>query len=239
MSAVFAQEFYGQLSSGEPLDQAITLGRRALANVHREALAGPRHSEVQLGYWGAPVLFASKLGMDFSVRTETIVPAPVIDTITENLSPESPARRTVKRKRDAGEYDVFLCHNVADKPVIKEIGVKLMNQGILPWLDEWELPPGTPWQRLLEKQIAGIKSAAVFVGRGGIGPWQRQELDGFLREFAQRNCPVIPILLPGTPVQPRLPLFLESMTWVDFRVSNPNPMAQLIWGITGRRPDDI
>ena len=112
-----------------------------------------------------------------------------------------------------------------------------MDQGIVPWLDEWELRPGVPWQRLLEEQIAKIKSAAVFVGREGIGPWQRQELDGFLREFATRNCPVIPVLLPGAPVQPSLPRFLMGMTWVDFRVSQPDPLARLIWGITGKRPE--
>jgi hypothetical protein len=27
-----------------------------------------------------------------------------------------------------------------------------------------------------------------------------------------------------------------EMTWVDFRVSQPNPLARLIWGITGKRP---
>ncbi len=137
----------------------------------------------------------------------------------------------------AEQFDVFLCHNIADKPAVKEIGLKLVDQGIVPWLDEWELRPGVPWQRLLEEQIARIKSAAVFVGREGIGPWQRQELDGFLREFAKRNCPVIPVLLPGAPVQPTLPLFLMEMTWVDFRVSQPDPLARLIWGITGKRPE--
>jgi hypothetical protein len=26
------------------------------------------------------------------------------------------------------------------------------------------------------------------------------------------------------------------MTWVDFRETAPDPLAQLIWGITGQRP---
>ena len=105
----------------------------------------------------------------------------------------------------------------------------------MPWLDEWELRPGLPWQRLLEEQIAAIKAAAVFVGAEGLGPWQRQELDTFLRQFVARACPVIPVLLPEAPREPRLPLFLEGMTWVDFRVNDPDPLERLIWGITGRR----
>jgi len=111
----------------------------------------------------------------------------------------------------------------------------LKNRGILPWLDEWELQPGLPWQRLLERQIGQIKSAAVFVGKDGIGPWQHRELDAFLREFVNRGCPVIPILLPDAPKEPELPIFLKGMTWVDFRRQDPKPIEQLLWGISGRR----
>jgi TIR domain len=121
---------------------------------------------------------------------------------------------------------------------IKYIAEQLKARGILPWLDEWELRPGTPWQRLLEAQISSIKTAAVFVGKDGIGPWQHNELDAFLREFNERGIPVIPVLLLDTPKQPQLPVFLRGMTWVDFRKSDPDPLQRLIWGITGERTPD-
>ena len=35
---------------------------------------------------------------------------------------------------------------------------------------------------------------------------------------------------------PELPPFLKGMTWVDFRKRDPDPLAQLIWGITGQKP---
>ena len=143
----------------------------------------------------------------------------------------------LERKRLTGAFDVFLCHNVGDKPAVMDIGRRLMERGVLPWLDQWELRPGMPWQRLLEEQMASIAAAAVFVGNDGIGPWQRQELDGFLREFNTRGCPVIPVMLPGAGAAPKLPLFLQAMTWVDFRVADPDPLRQLIWGVTGKRPE--
>ncbi|MFL5624455.1 MAG: TIR domain-containing protein [Ktedonobacteraceae bacterium] len=108
------------------------------------------------------------------------------------------------------DFDVFLCHNNKDKTRVKEIGQKLKELGILPWLDEWELRPGLSWQRLLEQQIGKIKSAAVFVGKDGIGPWQHMELDTFLREFVSRGCPVIPVLLPNASKKPELPIFLRQ-----------------------------
>jgi small GTP-binding protein len=138
-------------------------------------------------------------------------------------------------KIETNDFDVFLCHNSQDKRAVKELGEKLKSTGILPWLDEWELRPGLPWQRLLEEQISKIKAAAVFVGPDGIGPWQRNELDAFLRAFVERGCPVIPVLLPTAPKIPNLPIFLQSMTWVDFRKDDPEPLERLIWGITGER----
>ncbi|GBE76901.1 hypothetical protein myaer87_41280 [Microcystis aeruginosa NIES-87] len=134
------------------------------------------------------------------------------------------------------EFDVFLCHNGQDKPEVKKIAETLKQQGLTPWLDEWELQPGLPWQRELEKQIQNIKSAAVFVGGSGIGPWQQMEIETYLRRFVKNRCPVIPVLLSNAPEQPELPLFLEGMTWVDFRRLSPKPMERLIWGITGIKP---
>ena len=147
----------------------------------------------------------------------------------------SAAASKLQGKIATGDFDVFLCHHGIDKSDVKKVGEKLKEQGILPWLDEWELRPGISWQRLLEERIEQIKSAAVFVGKKGIGPWQQLELEAFLREFVNRGSPVIPVLLSDAPDEPQLPLFLKSMTWVDFRKQEPDPMRQLIWGITGER----
>ena len=137
------------------------------------------------------------------------------------------------------QFDVFLCHNSQDKPEVIEIAKQLQQQGLRPWLDEWELRPGLSWQELLEEEIEQIKSAAVFVGSSGIGPWQKREIRAFLSEFVNRDCPVIPVLLENAPQMPTLPIFLKAMTWVDFRRSESNPMERLIWGITGDKPDKL
>jgi CheY-like chemotaxis protein len=147
------------------------------------------------------------------------------------------ALEIIKRKLADEDFDVFLCHNNKDKDAVKEIAIELQEHEILPWLDEWQLKPGVPWQDALEQRISKIKSAAVFVGSNGIGPWQKKELHAFLREFTDRGCPVIPVLLTNAPEKPALPNFLANMTWVDFRKSEPNPIAQLVWGITGKRMD--
>ena len=111
----------------------------------------------------------------------------------------------------------------------------MKSRGILPWLDEWELLPGMPWQKVLESQIGTIKSAAVFIGPIALGPWEDMEQYAFLHEFIGRGRPIIPVYLPGRKRTPRLPPFLSSFHHVDFRNSDPDPLDQLIWGITGER----
>ena len=135
-------------------------------------------------------------------------------------------------------FDVFLCHNSEDKSAVIEIARQLQAQGIKPWLDEWELRPGLDWQDALDGQIEQIQTAAVFVGNAGLGPWQQQEVKAFLREFVERGCPVIPVLLGDAPQGPELPTFLKGKTWVDFRRQVPEPFGRLVWGITGIRPSD-
>ncbi|MEL6439872.1 MAG: SUMF1/EgtB/PvdO family nonheme iron enzyme [Cyanobacteria bacterium J06621_8] len=140
---------------------------------------------------------------------------------------------------DSPLFDVFLCHNSKDKPEVIEIARQLKQRRLNPWLDEWELRPGLSWQELLEEQIEEIKTAAVFVGSSGLGPWQKREMRAFLSEFVERNCPVIPVLLKSAPKEPRLPIFLRGMTYVDFRRTESKPLARLSWGITGIKPDDL
>ena len=164
-------------------------------------------------------------------------PVPVAPSPPAPPSREAIVERLLESKRAEGRFDVFLCHNSADKPAVKAVARALRSRGVLPWLDEWELPPGQPWQPLLEQQIGQIRSAAVFVGLAGVGPWQEQEIYGFLREFVARRSAVIPVLLDNAPSAPDLPIFLRAMTYVDFRLREPDPMVRLEWGITGVRPD--
>ncbi len=158
-----------------------------------------------------------------------------MDTAADIKREREVALSVLQGRKELGDFDVFLCHNEVDKAKVRRIGERLQELGILPWLDEWELRPGLPWQRVLEMQISQIKSVAVFVGKEGVGPWQHMELEAFLREFVSRGCPVIPVLLSDASRKPQLPIFLKGMTWVDFRKRKSNSIEQLVWGITGKR----
>ena len=138
-------------------------------------------------------------------------------------------------------FDVFLSYNSKDRAEVKEIAQQLKERGMRPWLDEWEIRPGSSWLDALEKQIDTIQAAAVFVGKEGIGPWQHMEVNAYLRKFVSRGCPVIPVLLKDAAQKPPLPIFLHEVNYVDFRALNQDlaPIDRLIWGITGKKPDAL
>lgn len=145
----------------------------------------------------------------------------------------APASRTSQKNSDEGDFDVFICYSSADLATVKDIVMHLKEHGIRPWFDKWELIPGRLFQTALEEQIKTMKTAAVFVSDKGLGPWHRMEMQAALLEFAERDCPVIPVLLPGTTQRPELPRFLKIINWVDF--NEPDALEQLIRGITESR----
>ena len=136
------------------------------------------------------------------------------------------------------EYDVFLCHNSKEKKEVERLRELLRERGISAWLDQYDFEPFRPWQEQLEEIISQIKSAAVFIGSSGVGPWADIEMKEFIVEFAQRNLRMGLVILPGCPEDliQSVPRFMKKFHRVDFRQQDPDPMEQLIWGITGQKP---
>jgi len=139
------------------------------------------------------------------------------------------------------QFDVFLCHNSREKPQVERIREQLREQGIFAWLDKYDFEPFRPWQKQLDEVMPRIKAAAIFLGASGVGPWHNLEMQGFLQEFVERDLRMGLVILPGCPDElvQSIPRFLKSPHYVDFRQSSPDPMSQLIWGITGKKPTEI
>jgi WD40 repeat protein len=142
------------------------------------------------------------------------------------------------------KYDVFLSHNKSDKPAVEELARRLLEQDITPWLDDWNLIPGKPWQEDLESALANCATCAVFMGPSGISPWQNEEMRAAIdRRVRESSFRVIPVLLPGAQREERsrLPAFMVATTWVEFRKSLNEEEAyyRLICGIQGKEPGPL
>jgi WD40 repeat protein/class 3 adenylate cyclase len=139
----------------------------------------------------------------------------------------------------AARFDVFLSHNSREKPTVERVARALKKAGLEPWLDAWHLTPGGDWQREIAEGLAHSGSCAVFVGEADLGDWEQQELRLALdRAATDPRFRVFPVLLPGLP-EPfdahRLPPFLSTRTWVDFRggYADESALRLLIKAIKG------
>lgn len=142
--------------------------------------------------------------------------------------------------RSSSPFDVFFSYNTQDKLVVRRIGHALQARGIRVWLDEWALVPGRPWQDDIEEIIQNVRAAAVMIGPGGLGRWERPEMRACISQFVTRALPVIPVLLPGSEAASDLPAFLSQFTCVAFRdIDDIAALDRLAWGITGVQPEAI
>jgi hypothetical protein len=156
-------------------------------------------------------------------------PVPIPDQEPETTSDQAAATR---------KFDVFLSHNSKDKPGVRKLKNRLTDDyDLTVWFDEDELPPGVPWQALLEEGIVNSGSIAVLVGADGIAPWEDEEMQAALQLGVRDGRPVIPVLLPGASAQLKLPMFIGNRTWVDLRDGLKKAgLDKLVWGITGVKP---
>lgn len=115
------------------------------------------------------------------------------------------------------QYDIFLSHNSKDKPLVRELAAALEKNGVSVWLDEREIYPGQYWQEIIESALESVRSVAVLISANGLGAWEMPEMRCALILAVDQKIPVIPIFLPGAPLDVQLPLFLRLFTWVDFR----------------------
>ena len=140
-------------------------------------------------------------------------------------------------------FDVFLSHASTDKPLVEELARRLTRENLKPWLDKWNLIPGTAWQPEIEAALADCVTCAVIIGPGGFGPWHHEEMRlaiGRRVEDREHAFRVIPVLLPGVerPERSKLPGFLTATTWVEFRdtLDDPEAFHRLLCGIRGIEP---
>jgi hypothetical protein len=216
---LFASSFYRALGFGRSVKEAFELG---ISGLELEGI--PENK--------TPELLAGK-GVDAS-RLILVSPANSSTPVSVKDEPLAPAKSGTAVR----DFDVFLSHNSQDKPAVRELADELEKRRLRPWLDERELVPGRPWQEALEQIIQTTKTAAVLFGLAGVGPWEDREMRACLSEFVNRRLPVIPVLLPGAPTRPELPLFLRAFTWVDLRSGlREEGLDRLEWGITGKKPN--
>jgi tetratricopeptide (TPR) repeat protein len=127
------------------------------------------------------------------------------------------------------QHPVFISYNSLDAHLALPVAEALKARGINPWLDQWHLPPGRPWLKVVETGLTASDAVAVLIGPNGLGPVQEEEMAVALEQARRSGKPVIPVLLPGAAP---LPLFLTQYGYVDLKDGPAGEgLGRLIWGI--------
>ena len=150
-------------------------------------------------------------------------------------NPMIPTEGLKEKVRD-GAFDVFLAHNSSDKAAVLELGRLLRNRNIYPWIDVEQIPPGRWYQEVIQSAVRKIASAAVVIGKEGLGVWQSAELRVFVNRCITENMPLIPVLLPGVKEIPKDLAFLRELQQVRFaeHLEEENTLTALVWGVSGK-----
>ena len=104
--------------------------------------------------------------------------------------------------------------------MVEYIANWLTKNNITVWLDKWNILPGDPWQEEIEEALDASAACVVFLGGGGITPWQNEEMRSAINDrVSDQSIRVIPVLLPGA-TQPQhkdaIPRFLKRLSWLEF-----------------------
>ncbi len=139
------------------------------------------------------------------------------------------------------KYHVFLAHSSKDKEFIREIYYALRDRQLTPWFDEEDKRPGQSNFQELQTAILNSRANAIFIGKTGLGDWQKEESGLILDLYARKRIPLIPVLLPGVDnIPPEFEdqlSFIAQYGWVKFHqsVNEVESLDKLMWAITGRK----
>ncbi|GAK59635.1 hypothetical protein U27_06620 [Candidatus Vecturithrix granuli] len=144
-----------------------------------------------------------------------------------------------KKLQNEKEFNVFLSYNSKDRDEVKDIAKQLKDRGIKYWIDIKEIPPGRSIVDEIGNAMSTCATCAIFIGKNGLGEWQQTEIRNAIRRYSEERNPVIPILLRGIE-RDQIPEgfdFLKNMNIV--KCEDENMIDRLIWGITGKKPDNL
>lgn len=127
-------------------------------------------------------------------------------------------------------FDVFLSYHSGDSEWVGRLKERLVADGLRVWLDSEQIRPGDRFPGALASAIDQVTSVIVVLSPGSVAsPWVEEE---FNLALAKRRRVIAALIDDAEP-----PGFLQGRTWVDFRdpAAFDSSLAQLVYGITGRR----
>ena len=133
---------------------------------------------------------------------------------------------------------VFLCHASEDKPTVRDLYIRLQEDGFDPWLDEEKLLPGQRWDNEITKAVE--TSDVVLVCLSGKSTTKegyiKREIARALNVAKQQPADVI-FIIPVRLEDCDVPEQLRSYHWVNFFGDREAGYRQLVLALRKRAED--
>lgn len=142
----------------------------------------------------------------------------------------------------ADKQHIFLCHNSKDKNEVERIRECLQQRGITSWMDRYDLEPFKDWEEQIDKIIEQAVCVPIFIGASGLGSYQRQEVRRLIAHVKEQaefrmGLIILPSCLDDPREDPGISEDIKKLQWINFHQERPDPIEQLIWVITGQKPN--
>jgi TIR domain len=110
---------------------------------------------------------------------------------------------------------IFLSHSHQDKPFVRRLAERLMQSGVVVWLDEIHLGIGDSIIGKIADAIEAVDYVAAVISKNSVrSQWVQKELSiAMSKEISGKRVVVLPILLDDC----KMPTHLQDKLYVDFR----------------------
>jgi hypothetical protein len=171
--------------------------------------------------------------IDGYLDIRTMSDAEVADAILQRLGePGEPP--SLRDGNTARSLRIFLCHSSGDKPAVRALYRRLINDGFRPWLDEEDLLPGQDWQRELPIAVKNSDVVIVCLSRASITKtgYVQKEIK-FALDVADEQPEGTIFLIPLRLEECEVPGRLSRWQWVN--LFEPTGYERLIRALAVRK----
>ena len=138
---------------------------------------------------------------------------------------------------DEFQYDVFLSHNKADKPRVRQLAERLRAAGLRVWFDEWVIQPGDDIYLAIERGLEASRTLVLCLSPAALGSgWVMLERSTVLfRDPSNAGRRFIPLLLADC----KLPDTLRRYKNVDYSKETDHAYWSLLRACGGLTRSDF
>ena len=136
-------------------------------------------------------------------------------------SEEDGRRKTEEQNRQLTTSNhVFICYAREDESFVLQLAENLKGRGVPVWLDQWDIQPGSDWDRSIDDAIYACAKFIIVLSPQAV---ESREVRGELRIALDKHKPIIPVIHSAC----QIPRQLLIIQYVDFASRRPDDEAAL------------